>query len=191
MDLFLQQVFNGIMLGSTYAIVALGLTLVFGILNIPNFAHGHLYMLGAYTCFSLITMVGIGFWTALLLSTLALGLIGMVVERLVYRPLKDQPHINSFISAIGALMILENGVMAISGVLRDSVFPTLTPDPLEILGITMTQQRLLLIVVTLVLILAAAIVYQENHHGEHHRGRGPGPGRGSCWSGSASTGYLP
>ena len=51
MQLFLQQVFNGVMLGSTYAIVALGLTLVFGILNIPNFAHGHLYMLGAYVSF--------------------------------------------------------------------------------------------------------------------------------------------
>jgi branched-chain amino acid transport system permease protein len=164
MDLFLQQVFNGIMLGSTYAIVALGLTLVFGILNIPNFAHGHLYMLGAYICFSLITMVGIGFWTALLLSTLALGLIGMVVERLVYRPLKNQPHINSFISAIGALMILENGVMAIWGPQGQRI-PNPYPDPLEILGITMTQQRLLLIVVTLVLILLLQLFIKKTTMG--------------------------
>ena len=104
-----------IMLGSTYAIVALGLTLVFGILNIPNFAHGHLYMLGAYISFTLITLFGFGYWTALVVSTIGLGLVGIVVERVVYRPLRDQPHINSFISAIGALMILENGVMAIWG----------------------------------------------------------------------------
>jgi branched-chain amino acid transport system permease protein len=151
MDLFLQQVFNGIMLGSTYAIVALGLTLVFGILNIPNFAHGHLYMLGAYICFSLITLLGFSFWPAVVVSTVGLGLVGVVVERVVYRPLRDQPHINSFISAIGALMILENGVMAIWGPEGQRI-PNPYPDPMELFGITMTMQRLLLILSTLVLI---------------------------------------
>ena len=77
MDLFFQQVFNGIMLGSTYAIVALGLTLVFGILHIPNFAHGHLYMLGAYVSFFLMTLYGFGFWPALIASVVILGLIGI------------------------------------------------------------------------------------------------------------------
>lgn len=151
MDLFFQQVFNGVMLGSTYAIVALGLTLVFGILHIPNFAHGHLYMLGAYVSFFLITYFGFGFWTALILATLCLGLVGVVVERVVYRPLKDQPHINSFISAIGALMILENGVMAIWGPQGQRI-PNPYPDPIELFGIVMSTQRVLLIVVTLVLI---------------------------------------
>lgn len=151
MGLFLQQVFNGIMLGSTYAIVALGLTLVFGILNIPNFAHGHLYMLGAYISFSLITLFGFGYWTALVVSTIGLGVVGVVVERVVYRPLRDQPHINSFISAIGALMILENGVMAIWGPQGQRI-PNPYPDPIELFGITMTMQRLLLILITLALI---------------------------------------
>jgi branched-chain amino acid transport system permease protein len=111
MHLFLQQVFNGVMLGSTYAIVALGLTLVFGILNIPNFAHDHLYMLGAYVSFFLITLYGFGFWTALIASMAILALVGMLMERVVYRPLRDRPHINSFISAVGALMILETSVI--------------------------------------------------------------------------------
>ncbi|MGC1404533.1 MAG: branched-chain amino acid ABC transporter permease [Thermodesulfobacteriota bacterium] len=151
MGLFLQQVFNGVMLGSTYAIVALGLTLVFGILNIPNFAHGHLYMLGAYISFTLITLLGFGYWTALVVSTIGLGLVGIVVERVVYRPLRDQPHINSFISAIGALMILENGVMAIWGPEGHRI-PNPYPDTIELFGITMTMQRLLLILITLALI---------------------------------------
>jgi branched-chain amino acid transport system permease protein len=98
------------------------------------------------------TRLEVGFWTALIVSTLALGVIGVVVERLVYRPLKDQPHINSFISAIGALMILENGVMAIWGPQGQRI-PNPYPEPLEILGIVMTQQRLLLIGVTVTLIL--------------------------------------
>ena len=99
MGLLLQQIFNGLMLGSTYAIVALGLTLVYGILHVPNFAHGHLYMLGAYICFFLITVYSFGYWPAVIVATLALGAIGVIVERLAYRPLTDQPHINSFISA--------------------------------------------------------------------------------------------
>ena len=151
MDLFLQQVFNGIMLGSTYAIVALGLTLVFGILHIPNFAHGHLYMLGAYVSYFLISRYDFGFWSALLTSAVFMAFMGLVVERTVFRPLRDQPAINSFISAVGALVILENGVVALWGP-QGKRIPNPYPDPVEWLGITMTQQRLLLIAVTLALI---------------------------------------
>jgi branched-chain amino acid transport system permease protein len=152
MDLFLQQVFNGIMLGSTYAIVALGLTLVFGILHIPNFAHGHLYMLGAYVSYFLINRYDFGFWSALAASAVFMAFMGLVVERAVFRPLRNQPAINSFISAVGALVILENGVVALWGP-QGKRIPNPYPDPVEWLGITMTQQRLLLIAVTLVLIL--------------------------------------
>jgi branched-chain amino acid transport system permease protein len=151
MDLFLQQVFNGIMLGSTYAIVALGLTLVFGILHIPNFAHGHLYMLGAYVSYFLIDRYEFGFWSALLASAAFMAFMGLVVERTVFRPLRQQPAINSFISAVGALVILENGVVALWGP-QGKRIPNPYPDPVEWLGITMTQQRLLLIAVTLALI---------------------------------------
>jgi branched-chain amino acid transport system permease protein len=105
---FLQQVFNGIMFGSTYAIVALGLTLVMGILHIPNFAHGHLYMLGGYITYFFITALGLGYWPSLLLSMLVLGLLGVILEAHGLPPPADQPHINAFIAAIGALLVLES-----------------------------------------------------------------------------------
>jgi len=164
MDLFLQQIFNGIMLGSTYAVVALGLTLVFGILHIPNFAHGHLYMLGAYISFVAMTKFGLGFWTALVASVLVLALVGVVVERLVYRPLRDQPHINSFISAIGALMILETGVIVTWGPQAHRI-PNPYPGTVELLGVTMTQQRLLLIIAALVLILLLQLFIKKTTPG--------------------------
>jgi branched-chain amino acid transport system permease protein len=94
------------MFGSTYAIVALGLTLVMGILHIPNFAHGHLYMLGGYITYFFITSLGLGYWPSLLLSIVVLGMFGVIMEAIVYRPLHDQPHINAFIAAIGALLVL-------------------------------------------------------------------------------------
>lgn len=152
MDLLLQQLFNGVMLGSTYAIVALGLTLVYGILQIPNFAHGHMYMLGAYVCFFLMTVIGIGYWPALAVVAVFMSIAGVVLERLAYSPLRKQPHISSFISALGALIVLENGVIAIWGPQGERI-----PNPytgiIEVFGITMTEQRLLVIGVAVVLIL--------------------------------------
>ena len=164
MDLFLQQVFNGIMLGSTYAIVALGLTLVFGILHIPNFAHGHLYMLGAYVSFFLMTLYGFGFWTALVISMVTLGLIGMLIERVVYRPLQDKPHINSFISAIGALIILETSVIVFWGP-QGRRIPNPYPDIIELVGITMSYQRLLVIVAAIAMIVLLQIFIKKTTPG--------------------------
>ena len=164
MQLFLQQIFNGVMLGSTYAIVALGLTLVFGILHIPNFAHGHLYMLGAYVSFFLMTLYGFGFWTALVSSMVILGLIGMLIERVVYRPLQDKPHINSFISAIGALIILETSVIVFWGP-QGRRIPNPYPDIIELLGITMSYQRLLVIVAAIAMIVLLQIFIKKTTPG--------------------------
>jgi branched-chain amino acid transport system permease protein len=164
MQLFFQQIFNGVMLGSTYAIVALGLTLVFGILHIPNFAHGHLYMLGAYISFFLMTLYGLGFWTALVISMVTLGLIGMLIERVVYRPLQDKPHINSFISAIGALIILETSVIVFWGP-QGRRIPNPYPDIVELLGITMSHQRLLVIVAAIAMIVILQIFIKKTTPG--------------------------
>lgn len=151
MELFFQQVFNGIMFGSTYAIVALGLTLVMGILNIPNFAHGHLFMLGGYITFFFIGTLGLGFWFSLVLSLIILGLLGALMERIVYRPLTDQPHINAFIAAIGALIFLESLALVVWGP-QGLRIPNPYPQNFQLLGITMSLQRLLVIVGAVALI---------------------------------------
>jgi len=164
MELFLQQVFNGIMLGSTYAMVALGLTLVFGILQVPNFAHGHLYMLGAYVTFFLINLYGFGFWGAFIVSLLILGVVGMLVERLVYRPLNNQPHINMFISAIGLLVLLENLVIAVWGPSARRI-PNPYPETVKIMGITTTQQRLIVIIAAVLMIILLNLFIKKTIHG--------------------------
>ncbi|MFW5937153.1 MAG: branched-chain amino acid ABC transporter permease, partial [Desulfosalsimonas sp.] len=145
MDLFLQQVFNGIMFGSTYAIVALGLTLVMGILHIPNFAHGHLYMLGGYLLFFFGATIGLGYWFGLIFSVAAMGVVGVIMERIVYRPLNDQPHINAFIAAVGSLLLLESFALVVWGSqgLRIS---NPYPQMIQILGITTSVQRLLVVI---------------------------------------------
>lgn len=151
MELFLQQFFNGIMLGSTYAIVAVGLTLVFGILHVPNFAHGHLYMLGAYIAFFFMTAVGLSFWASVGASVAALAAVGVILERFAYRPLRERPHIDSFISAIGALMILETTVIIVWGP-QGRRIPNPYPGIIEILGVTMSYQRLIVILAAISMI---------------------------------------
>jgi branched-chain amino acid transport system permease protein len=164
MDLLLQQLFNGIMLGSTYAIVALGLTLVYGILQIPNFAHGHMYMLGAYVCLFLMGVLGLGYWPALAAVAIIMAIAGIILERLCYTPLLNQPPMSSFISALGALIILENGVIALWGP-QGKRIPNPYPDIIDVFGITMSVQRLLVIGIAFLLIMLVQLFIKKTKVG--------------------------
>jgi branched-chain amino acid transport system permease protein len=162
--LFLQTIINGIMLGSVYAMVALGLTLIFGILEIPNFAHGALYMIGAYIAFFCISALGVSYWISLIIAVAALFLAGMVIERFVYRPFYNQPHISSFIVAVGLIFIMENGAQALWG----ADFRRISPPSsaiFNVLGTTVTAQRLLVIFVAALLIMAIHLFIKKTRLG--------------------------
>jgi branched-chain amino acid transport system permease protein len=163
MDLFIQQIFNGVMLGSTYALVALGLTLVYGILQIPNFAHGNMYMLGAYVCLTLITVFGLTYWPALAATAIIMAGGGVILEKLCYRPLRVRhaSPVTPFIAALGALMVLENGVQAIWGPMGKR-FANPYPRIIDLFGITTSHQRLLVIVVAVVLLIALQIFIKKS-----------------------------
>jgi len=152
MSLFIQQVINGIMLGSVYSLVALGLTLEYGILHIPNFSHGALYMVGAYVTFLLATTVGLNFWLAMIVAMAALAFIGILVERLVYRPLMLESPLSSFIAAIGLIFIFVDGALNIFGP-DFKRFPPVHSQVFHMAGTTITLQRILIILVTVLLIV--------------------------------------
>jgi len=151
LELFFQLVLNGLTLGSVYGLVALGLTLVYGILHVPNFSHGALYMVGAYVAFFLMTDYGINYWVAILGAAAVVGVLGVLSERLVFHPLRDAPPIHDKIAAIGILLFLEAGVMAIWGAdFRRMQTPY--NEIVEIFGLTAPAQRLLIIVGAFVLV---------------------------------------
>jgi branched-chain amino acid transport system permease protein len=152
MVLFFQQLVNGIMLGAAYSLVALGLTLIYGILHIPNFAHGHKYMWAAFTSLFLVVNFHTNYWVSLVIAMVVLGLAGVGVERLVYRPLRNVPHINSFIAAIGLLLVLESLSLIFWGA-DFRRFPSLYDKPIHILGVAITLQRLLVIVAAALFII--------------------------------------
>jgi branched-chain amino acid transport system permease protein len=114
--LFLQHLFNGISLGSLYALIAIGYTMVYGILRLINFAHGDVVMLGSYVAFYTIAFFFLPWWAAFPLAILLTALIGVVIERVAYKPLREVPRINLFTSAVAVSFLLENlGIVIFGG----------------------------------------------------------------------------
>ncbi len=98
---FLQHLANGISLGSLYALIAIGYTMVYGILRLINFAHGDIFMLGAYITYYGIVFTSIPWWLVFIFASVFTGFIGLLLEKIAYRPLRESPRITILISAIG------------------------------------------------------------------------------------------
>lgn len=113
--LFLQHVVNALSLGSLYALIAIGYTMVYGILRLINFAHGDIFMLGGYFAFYLVASFFIPWWVAFAVAILLTAAIGVGLERAAYSPLRDSPRISIMISAIGASFFIENLATVIFG----------------------------------------------------------------------------
>lgn len=101
MQLFMQQMVNGIALGSIYALIALGYTMVYGTIKLINFAHGEVYMLGAFTGFYLVTVLQVNIFLAMVVAMLATSLLGVIIERVAYKPLRNSTRVAALITAIG------------------------------------------------------------------------------------------
>lgn len=164
MNLFFQQILNGLTLGSVYGLVALGLTLVYGILHVPNFSHGALYMVGAYASLTLMTSLGLNYWVAMLGAGVVVAILSVLSERLVFHPLRDAPPIHDKIAAIGILLFLEAGIQAMYG--ADFVrMPSPFTGVVEFAGLTMSSQRLLIVCGAFVLMIALHLFLKKTTTG--------------------------
>src|SRR5690606_40601150 len=101
MELFFAQMINGISLGSIYALIALGYTMVYGIIQLINFAHGEIIMVGAFVGFFAITKFNMNFFAAMLLAMIACSLLGVIIERVAYKPVRNSGRLTALITAIG------------------------------------------------------------------------------------------
>ena len=108
MTYFLQQSLNALQLGSIYALIALGYTMVYGILTMINFAHGDLFMVGAFFAFIAAVYLKLPFIPTLLFSMVGVGLLGVAIERVAYRPLRQAPRVSAIITALGVGIFLGN-----------------------------------------------------------------------------------
>ena len=120
MSIYLLQVINGIGIGMLYFLLAVGLSIVFGLLRFVNFAHGAFYLLGAYFCYQM-TRWGLGFWLSLLVVPLAVGAIGWLTEKLVLRHVYDKPHEFHILVTVGLALVVQELVIVQWGPLGDTV----------------------------------------------------------------------
>jgi branched-chain amino acid transport system permease protein len=137
----LQQVVNGLAIGAVYTLIALGLTVVFGIFGIAHFAHGSVAMSGGYLTFVLVERAGLSFLPAMALAMVGGAGLGLLLERLAYRPVRDAPHINAFIIALGLTMALEGANLLLFGP-DQVVIPTPYRGVFALGGVAVAELRL-------------------------------------------------
>jgi branched-chain amino acid transport system permease protein len=173
-DILLQQVLNGLILGSLYALVALGYTMVYGILELINFAHGEIVMLGALvsvTVLAALTAAGVPVVPALPLAAAVAVCVstGVLVERVAYRPLRNAPRLAPLITAIGVSIVLQNLAMIIWGRQYLSFPPVLDIQIFELHGATVTNVQILIVAVAGVTMAGLLLLVQRTRLGRAMR----------------------
>ena len=150
---FLTNLINGLSLGSVYAIIALGYTMVYGIAKMLNFAHGDIIMVGGYVCFCAVNYLGLPTGVGVLLSIVACTVLGIVIERLAYKPLRNAPSLDVLITAIGVSYFLQNAALLIWGSDTKS-FPSVVDLP----SVSLFGGQLVISAITIVTVLSGIVV---------------------------------
>ena len=176
METFLQQVINGLSLGAIYALIALGYTMVYGVLRLINFAHGDVYMLGAFAGFYLANALGLDanpsvIW-AIVVTMGAMAIcagIGVLIERLAYRPVRHHPRLTALITAIGVSLLLEYGGQVVFGATPRFFPQMIRSETYSAGGVQITNQNLLIIVVAMVVMVGLEFIVHRTRIGKAMR----------------------
>ena len=180
MDIFIQQIINGLVLGSIYALVALGYTMVYGIMGLINFAHGEVVMIGAMVALFVIkALPGLPVFVtiplALIVAASVCMAVGFTIERVAYRPLRRAPKLAPLITAIGVSIILQNLAMLIWG-RNYHAFPSILPtSDHEIFGATITSLQIVIIVVAALMMAGLTLLIQRTRLGRAMRATSENP----------------
>ncbi|QTQ15508.1 branched-chain amino acid ABC transporter permease [Treponema parvum] len=168
--IFLQQLINGLSLGSIYALIALGYTMVYGIVKLINFAHGDIMMIGAYTGYFVLKALGTnsqGMIAAFVVSMGFCALLSIAIERFAYRPLRTAPRLNSLITAIGVELILQNTMRVLPFVGPDPrQFPTFPIKNFRIGSVSVSNIQLVVIILSALLMIALSYIVDRTKTGK-------------------------
>lgn len=150
MEELLQQIFNGLVVGSVYILMAVGLTIIFGVMNIVNFAHGEFYMLGAYFAFILVNILKLNFFVGLIVASIVVGLFGIVIERIINRfgKMTEVDYIYyTILMTIAISMILSNTVNVLAGPAQKQILSGISTAPIQIGSVIVNTYKLLVIAI--------------------------------------------
>jgi branched-chain amino acid transport system permease protein len=164
METIWQGIFNGLVMGWIYVLVALGLTIVFSIMGIVQFAHGEVYMLGAYCTYWIAVVLGLNVFVALFLAALVMGVVGIILERLLFRRFRGQIE-GSIIVAIGLILLMQT-IAAIGFGTQDKWIPTMIPGVLNIGNIKIPWERALSVIIGMILVLVLFLFIRGTKMGQ-------------------------
>ncbi len=159
-----QGLMNGLALGWIYVLMALGLTLIFGIMHIMQFAHGEIYMLGAYVVYYLTASFGLPLLAAMALSMMVMAGVGLVLERFLFRPLKVDWS-SAVVGATGLTLILQSGSVLMFGLYQRNI-PVLAQGPFNILGTVVPKDRIAAVIAAVILSLALYLFLKLTEYGQ-------------------------
>ncbi len=171
MEQFLQQIINGISLGSIYALIALGYTMVYGIIKLINFAHCDVYMLGAYIGYFCMTTFHLGFLPSILIAMAICTLLGVLIEKIAYKPLRNATRIAVLITAIGVSLFLEYGTMAFVKA-KVRTYPEMTglmAQTFKLGSIVISMQQILIVATTVILMMLLQFIVKKTRVGKAMR----------------------
>lgn len=174
MKLFFQQLTNGLAIGGIYALIALGYTMVYGVMRLINFAHGELFTFGAYLGFTFLTAFALHSYLGaalgiFVLALMVMGLVaitGVILDRTAYRPLRQSPRLSAVVSALGASIFLQNAIMLVYGA-KFQVYPdgVLPKTYITILGLPIPLMRILLFLGAAIMMAALYLFIQKTKIG--------------------------
>ena len=150
---FFQQLLNALQVGSIYALIALGYTMVYGILAMINFAHGDLFMVGAFVCFLTAVFLKLPFVPVLMISMFGAALLGVIIERFAYKPLRQSPRVSAIITALGVGLFLENFTLALSPYPRQ-VPQLLANTTWTLFGLSISSIEIFIVILSLLFMFA-------------------------------------
>jgi len=162
-----QPLINGLMAGFIYVLVALGLTLVFSIMGIINFAHGEIYMLGAFVTYILTVSYRVNFFLSMVIAMGVMILLGLLIERIIFRPLRGH-QLNILVISLGLAILLQNLALIAWGP-DDVSIPSPYPEAIEVLGINLSMERLAAVVIAAILITGLHLFLQFSRSGRAMR----------------------
>jgi len=175
-DILLQQLANGLILGSFYALVALGYTMVYGIIKLLNFAHGDLYMIGAFVGFIILSFLSAflgsswaGILCSMVLSMIAVGLLGVLIQRIAYQPMRSAPRLSILITALAVSMVLSNAVMAFTDGEYLAFSTDLGYEGVDFGNVFITYTQMVLVGAAAVLMIALYIFVHKTLYGKAMR----------------------
>lgn len=172
MGIVLQQVFNGLVVGGTYALFALGFTMVFGVLHVLNMAHGAVFMWGAFAGLFAITLLDLPLWAAMILAMLAGGVVSVAVDAVALRPLRRRraPEFAAIVSSIGFAQILMSLAQYVSGAeVHRFPFGTFPIASYEVLGIRVSLQQIVILLSVTLLVVCLVLIFYRTGFGRQLR----------------------